>query len=84
VEPPPYFSTITETVADLTNDATEARTDPPPHRLEDVAQTHVPPEKEVTGTPGEKPLLTVPPQRRHHRFPHKPLAYTDVYVDDFV
>jgi hypothetical protein len=81
---PPYFSAITETVADLTNDATKANTSPPPHRLEGVAQTPVPAQLTGPGTSAEHALLPVPLRRRHHHFTHQPLAYTDVYVDDFI
>jgi hypothetical protein len=82
---PPYFLAITETVADLTNDATAANTSYPPHDLEEVAQTPVEPEPAVADPAPLHPLLQVP-KRRHsnHRFNQRPLAYTDAYVDDFI
>jgi len=85
VESPPYFSAATETIADLANTAFASSVIPPPHRLDDVSESPI----------AHTPLLLAPPSQsavhppaRHrplgHRHARKPLAYTDVYVDDFI
>ena len=77
VESPPDFCAATETVADLAN-AALARGDVPdePHRLEPVASSPAP-----TYPVGE------PEVPRGHNRPTqhgRPLAYIDVFVDDFI
>ena len=80
VESPPYFTSVTETACDLMNAALRQGDDPPPHHLESLAAT--------------PPLRTTPPtgDRAPHRRAYTgpttprspPLAYGDVYVDDFI
>ena len=75
-ESPPVFSAVTETIADLVNERLEQGPPmPPPHPFETLASTQV---------ALEEPLAT-------DRFPLRdagpirpPLAYVDVYVDDFI
>lgn len=87
VESPPAFCVATETVADLANSRMH-RMYAPPHRLEQLANTSVPP-------PLASGLLVAPARTAHDPLPlprttrasnmplTQPLAYTDVYVDDF-
>ena len=91
VESPPYFCAATETAADLANARMAARYSPP-HRLERdaaVSDTHVP----VT-TPPLPPPVSLPLGPLGSPMPEpalatssapldSPLAYVDVYVDDF-
>ena len=75
-ESPPAFSSVTETIADLVNEALESdQVIPPPHTLEALASTPV-----QISNPHSKddfPIQDVGPIR-------PPLAYVDVYVDDFI
>ena len=75
-ESPPAFSAFTETIADLVNEQLEAAPDhvPPPHPLESFASSQVP---LTASIPEQHPILDTGPFR-------PPLAYVDVYVDDFV
>lgn len=95
VESVPYFCACTETVADLSNSIPE-HVDPGPHPLEEAAMT--PPVSEA-GAPRALPVTapvsvnadpresdedvgpTAPTVLRPF---HKPVASTDVYVDDFI
>lgn len=85
LESPPYFNAATETIADLANATLGQRH--PPHRLDATAETpgDAPPAVEpaqLTPYRGQTPL----PVPTHHTTPHyhRPLAYWDVYVDDFI
>ena len=73
--PPALFSAATETIADIINEQLEfSSCIPPAHPLEHAASTHVP---IVPSNADQFPL--------HESGPlHPPLAYVDVYVDDFV
>ena len=75
-ESPPAFSAFTETIADLVNEQLEEAPTymPPPHPLESIASSPVP---LTTSIPEQHPFLDTGPFR-------PPLAYVDVYVDDFV
>lgn len=84
---PPYFCSATETIADLTNAALgcgEHHSCTTPHHLEDLADT--PPATEDNGpsTASLNPTLATPRPRNQPRRRRKPLAYADVFVDDFV
>ena len=74
-ESPPAFSAATETIADITNQLLEESLSmPPSHPLETLASTPVP---------------IVPSQPDPFRFKEAgpispPLAYVDVYLDDFI
>ena len=76
-ESPPAFSAVTETIADLVNESLERANPrfPPSHPLERAASTAVP----VTNPRDQDPFQIIDsgPVR-------PPLAYTDVYVDDFI
>ena len=79
-ESPPYFTTATETVADIANQRLQNRWQPPPHRLEQLAET--PPNSTLTAsgqadTKIASALPTTVPQRRHHP---RPIAYVDVLL----
>ena len=75
-ESPPAFSAVTETIADLVNEKLETGgAIPPIHPLETLASTPVP--------------IAEPEATDHFRVQdtgplRPPLAYVDVYVDDFV
>ena len=79
VESPPYFTSVTETACDLMNAALRRGDNPPPHPLESLAAT---PPSDTTSPTGEwAPRLA----RMGSTMPRSsPLAYGDVYVDDFI
>jgi hypothetical protein len=83
---PPYFTAATETIADMANEVLKTAYTPGPHRLDDAADapdTLDPPL--LTGLRRTATTTFTPLPRRMHRSYHKrPLAYTDVYMDDFV
>lgn len=88
---PPFFCSVTETVADMTNAATkqhEYRNLDTPHPLEPLAETPPAPEDPSTaggvGTHPDKILESQPLPPKPHKPRRKPLAYTDVFVDDFI
>jgi len=71
---PPYFCAFTETCADMANDTlANPALSLPPTPLESLAQTT----PLVLDPPPEFPLWQSEP-------PLHPLAYTDVYIDDFI
>ena len=78
---PPIFSTATETIADLANMRLRQCASPLPHHLDELAQS-------IQPTPPAPPSDTsaLPPIARDPSLPTsgRPLAYTDVFVDDFV
>ena len=75
-ESPPHFCTLTETVADLANKAIVTNAPDQPHRLERLADTSPAP---IQAKP---PTLDVNHNRRGRH--QRPLAYIDVFVDDFL
>ena len=80
VNSPPYFSAVTETAADLMNDAFKRSEEYPPHRLEDQA-LQVEADNDL-GSRNPTHSLTEPtihPPRLRQR-----LKYVDIYVDDFI
>jgi hypothetical protein len=99
-ESPPWFSSATETGADLANAALATKYVPPPHRLDAAANT--PPsaapaqlaQRTTTVQPPSEPAT--PPQARVAALPtptaaermpvprKKPVTYVDVYVDDYL
>ena len=78
---PPIFSTATETIADLANARFSLPEYPRPHHLDDLAES-------IPTLPPAPPtdMSRLPPIARDTSLPHSttPLAYTDVFVDDFV
>ena len=78
---PPIFSTATETVADLANMRLRHLLTPLPHHLDELAQSIPSP---PPAPPSDMSLL--PHIQRDPSLPTtgRPLAYTDVFVDDFV
>ena len=75
-ESPPAFSAVTETIADLVNESLESTVHiPPAHPLEAAASTPV--AMEAPSEEDEFPIRDTGPMR-------PPLAYVDVYVDDFI
>ncbi len=79
---PPIFSTAAETIADLANARLQQLDHTlPPHHLDDLANT-------IPLAPPSPPtdMSRLPPVSRDPSLPHSttPLAYTDVFVDDFV
>jgi hypothetical protein len=84
-ESPPYFSTATETVADLANASIRNRTPMAPHRLDLIAETPIP--TEATPSAHDNSLMAptpTTPSDRRQTFHKHPTAYWDVYVDDFL
>jgi hypothetical protein len=78
---PPYFCAFTESVADLANQSLRLQPSAPP--------TH--PLSIIADNPNNEPEPTsLPPQTTWHRdpfsaiTPQQPLAYVDIYMDDFV
>jgi hypothetical protein len=76
---PPIFSAATETIADLTNLCIRSNIIPHHHHLNNAGEAIV--------SPNPAPCSTTPDViPRDPSLPHTPtpLAYTDVYVDDFI
>lgn len=83
-ESPPYFTTATETVADLANRRLQNRWAPPAHRLDRLAETPPPKPLDGSGQVDSSAATTRPtniPHRKHHP---RPAASVDVFVDDFI
>ncbi len=94
---PPAFSSVTETGADIANQALHTWKYPPPHRLDTMAAT-------LPAVPATQPLPTKPQRSSngaaevlHSAVPlpidrdpsllahkHPPLATIDVFVDDYI
>jgi hypothetical protein len=95
VESPPWFTTATETGADLANTLLATDYQPSPHRLDAVAATP-PPATEPTpplfadrpfdnSLPAPVPSLPPPSPDDLPRGPRrKPLQYVDIYMDDYL
>ena len=83
-ESPPYFSAATETVADLANAAITSNQPQPPHRLDTVAETPPAPEPITPAPAPVGPTRHTPAHQTRTGFRQQPLAYWDIYVDDFV
>ena len=90
VESPPYFTSVTETACDLLNSTLRRWIPLAPHPLESLAGTP-PPGLSASGGPAEglaasrgsaAPGYASPRSTAAPRSP--PLAYGDVYVDDFI
>ena len=83
VESLPYFTALTETACDLSNNHLRRRSSQRPHstvhRLEAVAAT--PPEADTIADVATSEITTASLQRHHPRRP--PTAAVDIYVDDF-
>lgn len=91
VNSPPYFSAATETGADLMNrrltqmDKEGLRL--PSHRLEELALGAVPSDDTPHNSTAKRALphtTPVPHASGHRPRYRRPLAYADVYVDDFI
>ena len=92
---PPIFTTATETIADLTNQRLTNQHPALPHHLDDLAQSipsPVPPHS-LLPAPQHSQLLPIttpsvlsPPDSRDPSIPPvtAPVAYVDVFVDDFI
>ena len=80
VESPPYFTAVTETACDLLNDTLRRGDYQPPHRLESLAST--PPATPTPPMAIEEQTCLARTGSTTPRAP--PLAYGDVYVDDFI
>ena len=78
---PPIFSTATETIADLGNMRLQRTLHPLPHHLNELAHSIPSP---APALPSNMSFL--PPIDRDPSLPTtgRPLAYTDVFVDDFI
>ena len=85
LSPPPAFCTVTETIADITNQRLHRHRRFPRHRLDALADT---PSGDTVTLPARLPQTTaseVPPAR-NPLLAHlsRPLASVDVFVDDFL
>ena len=79
VESPPYFTAVTETACDLVNDTL--------HVLPTTPLSHPPESLALTPPPSKTTPAEWPPRlaSQGSAKPHPPpLAYADVYVDDFI
>ena len=78
---PPIFSTAMETIADLSNTRLQSSHHPPPHHLDDLAHNilaiHPAPPTNMSKLPSIAQDPSLPRSTT-------PLAYTDVFVDNFV
>ena len=85
-ESPPHFSTATETVADIANTQKSNNQPPAPHRLDALSESPGKEDKEAPSkvTTNATTLLPVPTTTIGRGLFRKPLAYWDVYVDDFI
>jgi len=72
---PLFFCAYTETIADVSNQVIGSQTPTSPHRLEMLIDTIAAPRDEL------HPSAIIPPQC--YTLPD-PIAYTDVYMDDFL
>jgi hypothetical protein len=94
VESPPWFTTATETGADLANAALATDYEPPPHRLDEAASSPPPaveptppllPEPVFDSLDAPVPSLPPPEPGDLPQGPRrKPLQYVDIYVDDYL
>ena len=85
INSPPYFSAATETACDMANRQHNLRWQPPPHRLDSVANSRPPTEPPVTNNDHPAAVPSVPRSgRRRCDVRSSPLRYTDVYVDDYI
>ena len=91
---PPVFSTVTETIADLTNQRIQDPTfRPPEHHLDVMSESVASPDPSASDTPSAapstSPSLTSPVEIPVSRDPSLPkpttcLGYVDIFVDDFM
>jgi len=80
-ESPPNFSAATETVADLANQVVDHSQHP--HRLDRVSET-APNMQQATPALHNDGAFTSVPTRQPEQHYHRPLAYWDMCVDDFI
>jgi hypothetical protein len=81
----PNFCTATETLADVTNQRLVNHWKPPPHRLEELADSQPKESLDATATLTKASTTTTPSTRPHNRCTQKlPLKKVDVFVHDFV
>jgi hypothetical protein len=78
---PPIFSTATETIADLANARLQDLRPPLPHHLDNLANSIMSPVPPPPARSSSLPSVTRDPSLP---YPPLPLAYVDVYVDDFI
>ena len=93
---PPIFTTATETVADLTNQRLQSLQPAPPHHLDRLAksipspvpdyQLPLPAQQHQQPTHQLSTPALAPPPSRDPSIPlvEQPVAYVDVFVDDFL
>jgi hypothetical protein len=85
-ESPPYFCGATETVADITNRRLANHWQPPPHRLEALANTKATTLDDTPPVARATSLTTAinPARPTNRRTRKRPLKKVDVFVDDFL
>jgi hypothetical protein len=84
---PPYFTAATESIADLANVQMKLNYDPGPHRLDSLADAPDTADPPISLDAITQPANATPvplPSRVSLSFHRRPLAYTDVYMDDFI
>lgn len=80
VESPPYFCSVSETIADLTNNALQ-QLQGLPHRLESLADIRPPRLRTGHRRTAKDTSCQLPPPR-YTAAPCPPIRYADVYMDD--
>jgi hypothetical protein len=83
-ESPPYFTTATETVADMANRRLQNHWRPPPHRLERLANTQPSALLPASGQKDTPVAVMRPTQPPRRQYKSKPVTSVDVFVDDFI
>jgi hypothetical protein len=82
---PPVFLTATETIADIANARLSLGWLPPSHPLDDLAASvSAPPHKAYWGSKSTLPPEPYPTCDHSLPMVGAPVAYVDVFVDDFV
>lgn len=80
-ESPPYFCTLTETVADLANQDLRRNKRADPHPLEPIAAHHDFEQHPDRGPDNPAPAVV---QSHQPSLLQRPLSYVDVFVDDLI
>ena len=79
---PPWLAAVTETIADVANQRTQQHWDPPPHRLEELADTPAEGRPTLDALQDSRPGSSLP--QRFVPPPAPPLGVWEVHMDDFI
>jgi hypothetical protein len=85
-ESPPYFCAATETVTDVANQRALNNWTPPPHRLDEAADSRPTSEEPslITSSAKTATYTDLPDTIPNRRFKKRLLSRFDVFVDDFI